>query len=47
MNLHISERSVELHRSNAMEKMGAHSVAQLMRMLLALEDGGEAAGRDH
>jgi two-component system, LuxR family, response regulator FixJ len=43
MNLHISERSVELHRSKAMEKMGAGSVAQLMRMLLVLEEGPGSA----
>lgn len=44
-HLHISERSVELHRSKAMEKMGAGSVAQLMRMLLALEEGKDDSGR--
>lgn len=40
-NLHISERSVELHRSNAMGKMGVTSVAELMRMLLVLEESAD------
>jgi two-component system response regulator FixJ len=44
MKLHISERSIELHRSKAMEKMGANSVAQLMRMLLVLEEGADGPG---
>lgn len=43
-NLDISERSVELHRSKAMEKMGASSVAQLMRMLLVLDEEADRLG---
>jgi FixJ family two-component response regulator len=35
--LALSIRTVELHRSRVMEKMGAKSVAQLVRMVLDLE----------
>jgi len=35
-DLKLSERTVEIHRSRVMEKMGARSVAQLVKMALAL-----------
>ena len=35
VELAISERTVELHRSRIMKKMSAHSVADLVRMLVA------------
>src|SRR5690606_22989228 len=33
-HLGISQRTVEIHRAHVMEKLGAHSVAQLVRMVL-------------
>jgi FixJ family two-component response regulator len=33
-DLGLSQRTVEIHRSHVMEKMGANSIAQLMRMVL-------------
>ncbi len=33
----LSQRTIELHRSRVMEKMGANSVAQLVRMLMDFE----------
>ncbi len=36
IDLGLSERTVEIHRSNVMEKMGARSVAHLVRMHLTL-----------
>jgi FixJ family two-component response regulator len=36
IDLGLSERTVEIHRSNLMEKMGARSVAQLVKMHLTL-----------
>ena len=32
IDLGISERTVEIHRSNVMDKMGARSVAHLVKM---------------
>ena len=33
-DLGLSQRTVEIHRSHVMEKMGANSIAQLVRMVL-------------
>src|SRR5512138_1689309 len=41
IDLGLSERTVEIHRANVMEKMGARSVAHLVKMHLML--GGESA----
>jgi FixJ family two-component response regulator len=38
--LSLSVRTVELHRARVMEKMGARSIAELVRMVLALERSG-------
>lgn len=40
IDLSLSERTVEIHRANVMEKMGARSVAHLVKMHLML--GGDA-----
>ncbi len=41
IDLGLSERTVEIHRANVMEKMGARSVAHLVKMYLMLR--GESA----
>lgn len=41
IDLGISERTVELHRSRIMKKMEARSVAELVQMNLALGNGSE------
>jgi len=40
IDLNLSERTVEIHRANVMEKMGARSVAHLVRMHLTLSGQG-------
>ena len=40
IDLGLSERTVEIHRSNVMEKMGARSVAHLVKMHLSLHGEG-------
>lgn len=43
--LALSIRTVELHRARVMEKMGARSVAQLVRMVMDLEQHRSVAAR--
>ncbi len=38
IDLGISQRTVEIHRSRVMEKMNTHSLAHLVRMVLATRD---------
>jgi two-component system, LuxR family, response regulator FixJ len=40
-DLGVSQRTVEIHRARVMEKMGASSLAQLVRMVLNLKGGAE------
>ncbi len=37
MDLHLSERTVEIHRSRVMEKMATRSIAHLVKMALAID----------
>ncbi len=38
IELEISQRKVEIHRSRVMHKMGTHSLAHLVRMVLSVKD---------
>ena len=40
-DLGVSQRTIEIHRARAMEKMDAKSLAQLVRMMIELEGNGE------
>ncbi len=43
-DLGLSQRTIEIHRARVMEKMGASSLAHLVRMVLDLEEtGGQGA----
>jgi len=42
--LGISRKTVEIHRHNAMEKMGASSAADLIRLLVAAGWEGDGLG---
>jgi two-component system response regulator FixJ len=42
-DLGVSQRTVEIHRARVMEKMGASSLAQLVRMVLDLKGSAETA----
>jgi two-component system response regulator FixJ len=35
--LNVSPRTIEIHRARVMEKMNAHSAAELVRMMLDLK----------
>lgn len=38
IDLNISQRTVEIHRSRVMQKMGTHSLAQLVRMVMLVRN---------
>ena len=40
IEMNISERTVEIHRGQVMQKMGVRSLAELVRMKLSLEQAG-------
>ena len=42
IDLHLSERTVEIHRAKVMEKMGARSVAHLVKLQLTLRDDAQS-----
>ena len=41
--LDISPRTVEIHRARVMEKMGARNLAELVRMVVEADVGGNAS----
>lgn len=41
-DLGVSQRTVEIHRARVMEKMGASSLAQLVRMVMDIGDSPPA-----
>jgi len=43
-DLGVSQRTVEIHRARVMEKMGASSLAQLVRMVMDFEDPNAERG---
>ena len=44
IDLGISERTVEIHRSQVMQKMQARNLAELVRMKIRLEQAETAVG---
>ena len=44
-DLNVSQRTVEIHRARVMEKMGATSLAQLVRMMMELAHSSKTRGR--
>jgi FixJ family two-component response regulator len=43
IELHLSERTVEIHRANVMTKMGARSLAHLVKLHLTLSGGTDGS----
>jgi len=43
-DLGVSQRTIEIHRARVMEKMGASSLAQLVRMIIDLGENTTASG---
>lgn len=43
IELEISQRTVEIHRSRVMHKMGTHSLAHLVRMVMSVKDRIDAS----
>jgi two-component system response regulator FixJ len=43
LDLGLSERTVEVHRGNIMDKMGAQSLAHLVRMHMIIQSGAGAS----